>query len=230
MLVLIIGKAISLIISIIGTYNPWFCFFGIGKILVSSDWRNRLDLTRWRGQVASWVEAAAGGGHAIDVDWGRSRSLWHHWIYTCGQKVETEIDLDKLCSESGQCSGCAQLYLLEIENHLSHPPPTCYTSARDGKCYHQWGYIQLRTDFYINNKDSGMHDFRSVQKSILIDDPWRTSYPETTVGVSLGAIHDSAERYPPPNCHPDTRNAVRQIILEWVYNESLALAASFFWL
>ena len=31
------------------------------------------------------------------------------------------------------------------------------------------------------------------------------------LGVSLGAIHDSAERHPPPNCHPDTRKAVRQI-------------------
>ena len=36
-------------------------------------------------------------------------------------------------------------------------------------------------DIHINQTDSGMHDFRSVQKSILIDDPinWRTSYPET---------------------------------------------------
>ena len=47
-------------------------------------------------------------------------------------------------------------------------------------------------------------------------------------GVSLGAIHDSAERYPPPNCHPDTRKAVRQIILDWIHNKSSA--SSFFWL
>ena len=47
------------------------------------------------------------------------------------------------------------------------------------------------------------------------------------LGVSLGAIHDSAERYPPPNCHPDTRKAVRQIILDWIHSES---SASFFWL
>ena len=45
--------------------------------------------------------------------------------------------------------------------------------------------------------------------------------------VSLGAIHDSAERYPPPNCHPDTRKAVRQIILDWIHSES---SASFLWL
>jgi hypothetical protein len=48
------------------------------------------------------------------------------------------------------------------------------------------------------------------------------------LGVSLGAIHDSAERYPPPNCHPDTRKAVRQIILDWIHNE--CSASSFFWL
>ena len=48
------------------------------------------------------------------------------------------------------------------------------------------------------------------------------------LGVSLGGIHDSSERYPAPNCHPDTRNAVRQIILDWVCKESSA--SSFFWL
>jgi NACHT domain len=46
------------------------------------------------------------------------------------------------------------------------------------------------------------------------------------LAVSLGAIHDSAERYPPPNCHPDTRKAVRQIILNWIHSEN----SSFFWL
>ena len=47
-------------------------------------------------------------------------------------------------------------------------------------------------------------------------------------GVSFGAIHDSAEHYPAPNCHPDTRKAVRQIILDWIRNE--CSASSFFWL
>ena len=47
------------------------------------------------------------------------------------------------------------------------------------------------------------------------------------LGVSLGAIHDSVERDPPPNCHPDTRKAVWQTILDWIHNES---SASFFWL
>ena len=48
------------------------------------------------------------------------------------------------------------------------------------------------------------------------------------LGVSLGAIHNSAERYPPPNCHADTRKAVRQIIIDWVRSESSG--SSFFWL
>ena len=47
-------------------------------------------------------------------------------------------------------------------------------------------------------------------------------------GISLGAIHNSAERYPPPNCHPDTRKAVRQIILDWILSE--CSASSFLWL
>ena len=48
------------------------------------------------------------------------------------------------------------------------------------------------------------------------------------LGVSLGAIHDSAERYPTPNCHPDTRKAVRQIILDWIKTD--CWASYFFWL
>ena len=48
------------------------------------------------------------------------------------------------------------------------------------------------------------------------------------LGVSLEAIHDSSERFSAPNCHPDTRKAVRQIILDWIHSE--CSASSFFWL
>jgi NACHT domain len=61
--------------------------------------------------------------------------------------------------------------------------------------------------------------------------PYRRPYEglrDLKLVVSLGAIHDSAERQPPPNCHPDTRKAVRQIILDWIHSESAD--SSFFWL
>ena len=48
------------------------------------------------------------------------------------------------------------------------------------------------------------------------------------LGVSPGAIHDSAERYSSPNCHPSTRKAGRRIVLNWIHRESSAY--SFFWL
>ena len=50
--------------------------------------------------------------------------------------------------------------------------------------------------------------------------------------VSLGALHDSAERSPAPNCHPDTRMAVRQIILNWIRSDSTSESpvSYFFWL
>ena len=48
------------------------------------------------------------------------------------------------------------------------------------------------------------------------------------LGVFFGAIHDSAERYPPPNCHPDTRKVVRQINLDWIHNKNSS--SFFFWL
>ena len=69
--------------------------------------------------------------------------------------------------------------------------------------------------------------FKSDQKSILINDN-EGLHTLMRLGVSFGAIHDSAERHPPPNCHPDTRKAVRQIILDWIHNESSA--SPFFWL
>ena len=34
--------------------------------------------------------------------------------------------------------------------------------------------------------------------------------------VSLSAIHDSSERYPPPRCHPETRTLVRTLITCWI--------------
>jgi hypothetical protein len=34
--------------------------------------------------------------------------------------------------------------------------------------------------------------------------------------VSLSAIHDSSERYPPPRCHPETRTLVRTVIICWI--------------
>ena len=84
-------------------------------------------------------------------------------------------------------------------------------------------------DFHIHNSDSesGVHNFRSVQTSILIYSH-NEGLRDLKLGVSLGAIHDSAERYPPPKCHPDTRKAVRQIILDWIHAESSV--SSFFWL
>ena len=33
--------------------------------------------------------------------------------------------------------------------------------------------------------------------------------------IALGALHNSAERYDPPKCHPHTRNAVLKKIMDW---------------
>jgi hypothetical protein len=81
---------------------------------------------------------------------------------------------------------------------------------------------------HINNRDPdfGMHDFFHVRSE---ENPYPHEGLHTLrLGVSLGAIHDSAERYPPPNCHPDTRKAVRRIILDWICSDSSA--SFFFWL
>ncbi|KAF8879985.1 hypothetical protein CPB84DRAFT_1635800, partial [Gymnopilus junonius] len=37
-----------------------------------------------------------------------------------------------------------------------------------------------------------------------------------------GAFHDSGERFDPPRCHPNTRTAVIQRIMDWVHCDDLA--------
>ncbi|KDR68564.1 hypothetical protein GALMADRAFT_27796, partial [Galerina marginata CBS 339.88] len=34
--------------------------------------------------------------------------------------------------------------------------------------------------------------------------------------IAIGAFHNSAERYDPPKCHPNTRVAVVQDIIDWI--------------
>src|SRR5271155_3585946 len=77
------------------------------------------------------------------------------------------------------------------------------------------------------NSESGMSRFSIGSK----EHPYLTANEglhDLKLAASLGAIHDSGERYPPPNCHPNTRIAVRKIILDWIHEESSALP--FFWL
>ncbi|KAF8816498.1 hypothetical protein BYT27DRAFT_7182054 [Phlegmacium glaucopus] len=91
----------------------------------------------------------------------------------------------------------------------SHPTTSLPEMAQFKNVVIQGGtFNSAKGDIQINNREFGLQVLSQA--------------------VSHGAIHDSAERYPPPNCHPDTRMAVRQIILDWIHNESSALP--FLWL
>ena len=109
---------------------------------------------------------------------------------------------------------------------------TCYTFpvlAIANVIIHGGTFNSAKGDLHFHNRDPefGMYDFRSVLKSILYR--WSNKGLHILIlGVSLVASHDAAERYPPPNGHPDTRKTVRQIILCWTHNENLT--CSFFWL
>ena len=81
--------------------------------------------------------------------------------------------------------------------------------------YYPRGYIfsSGHGGLTINNVNGdpefGMHDSMSVLKRTY---RWPYEGLNTLrLGVSLGAIHDSSERYPPPNCHPDTRKAFERL-------------------
>ena len=102
-----------------------------------------------------------------------------------------------------------------------------HSSNSSNVIVHGSTFNSVQGDFHIHNGDSesGVHDFRSEE--------YPCQWPNEglhylKLGVSLGAIHDSAERSPAPNCHPDTRKAVRQIILDWILAESSI--SHFFWL
>ena len=145
------------------------------------------------------------------------------------------MDLEKVCSEFGHIAVHSCTYWITSINvptrHL-----TCYTlpvvemggSHSSNVMIHGSTINSAQRDVHIHNRDSesGMHDFKSVQKNILIDN--HEGLHILRLGASLGAIHDSAERFPAPNCHPDTRKAVRRIILDWIRSQSSE--SHFFWL
>ncbi|KAF8968715.1 hypothetical protein BDZ97DRAFT_1797626, partial [Flammula alnicola] len=45
-----------------------------------------------------------------------------------------------------------------------------------------------------------------------------------------GATHDAAERYPPPKCHPNTRKAIVNNIIEWTHRPLETNESQIFWL
>ena len=106
-----------------------------------------------------------------------------------------------------------------------------------GYQWHRWLAPQILSSEVHSTQHRGTFIFTMwIQNSVCtISGPLRAfllmtheGFRDLKLAISLGAIHDSAERYPPPNCHPETRKAVRQIILDWIHSESLA--SSFFWL
>ncbi|KDR68648.1 hypothetical protein GALMADRAFT_129372, partial [Galerina marginata CBS 339.88] len=48
-------------------------------------------------------------------------------------------------------------------------------------------------------------------------------------GIAKGALHNSGERFDPPKCHPNTRTAVLQKIMDWVQNSDPS-SPEFMWI
>ncbi|KAF8325492.1 hypothetical protein F5887DRAFT_1072634 [Amanita rubescens] len=70
----------------------------------------------------------------------------------------------------------------------------------------------------------GSHDFQ-INNSQLIDFSQNVYYPKEGTylehlqkHISEGALHDSLARFPPPRCHPQTREKVLKTITDWVKN------------
>jgi hypothetical protein len=80
---------------------------------------------------------------------------------------------------------CTCLENEESMFHVSHHHLTCYTYTMvemalfSNVMIHGSTFNSAQGDFHIHNmySESGMHDFRSVQKSILIDDPVKDFIP-----------------------------------------------------
>ena len=48
--------------------------------------------------------------------------------------------------------------------------------------------------------------------------------------VAFEALLDAAERYPAPKCHPDTRKAAQQVVIDWIFGRGDGAQKSIMWL
>lgn len=137
------------------------------------------------------------------------------WTWT--QKCEIELKNAKW----EQCSQCCAQLSHFVAPHLRHVAMAQFSNSM----IHGSTINLAQGNININNSEQGMLFFHIGSKNC----PYRWSNKglhELSLAVSHGAIHDSAERHPAPNCHPDTRKAVRQIIADWIHYE--CWASSFF--
>ncbi|KDR73014.1 hypothetical protein GALMADRAFT_73198 [Galerina marginata CBS 339.88] len=66
----------------------------------------------------------------------------------------------------------------------------------------------------------GAHDFIIQGGRFTVEQNGRTGLQLLHQKMTHGATHDSAERYPPPRCHPDTRKAIVGEITDWIDDRS----------
>ena len=91
---------------------------------------------------------------------------------------------------------------------------------------HPTGFFSHAHDFQI--KDSNLydlhyHEHRKAKTSETVHSLSYTTVLTVTLDleylqqfISEGALHDSMARYPPPKCHPMTREKVLKIIMDWI--------------
>jgi hypothetical protein len=48
----------------------------------------------------------------------------------------------------------------------------------------------------------------------------RTGFELLTKAIAASAFHDSKERFPPPKCHPNTREAILRNIMSWITDDT----------
>ncbi|KAF8970583.1 hypothetical protein BDZ97DRAFT_1914481 [Flammula alnicola] len=79
--------------------------------------------------------------------------------------------------------------------------------------------------------------FRNARNIQIIDSQFNVAHNEGLTGLQIlfqniihGATHDAAERYPPPKCHPNTRKAIVNNIIEWTHRSLEINESQMFWL
>ncbi|PPQ90930.1 hypothetical protein CVT25_008297 [Psilocybe cyanescens] len=63
------------------------------------------------------------------------------------------------------------------------------------------------------------HQHQHGPSSLNINNASKTAIDRLMEAASLGALHNSAERFDPPKCHPNTRTVVLQKLMDWFIGE-----------
>ncbi|KAF5376275.1 hypothetical protein D9615_008484 [Tricholomella constricta] len=107
---------------------------------------------------------------------------------------------------------------LQTIARFQYPPSMAFKNARNTHIYDS-SFTEVHGDFHSYSSGGSL----SINQG-------ETGLQTLFQATSPGAAYDSQERYPPPKCHPGTRQAILDALESWITNESERGEGSVMWL